>query len=258
MSDILVLKNGQRLKGQIVENYPGKTLKIITDDNAVSVYDYTDIKAIRKEKLNSSHPLFEQSYLIDKVVMKDSDVTIVGVIVEQMLGTSVCIELEKGLQETIALNKILSYSKEKNKNYYPVVEIVLQAGEVQYDGKLIKYKTITPVNNLFIINKEHVSDVVKVGEEVVLYANFISPNAGLSITKSERIEENASFLGMGNKKNFYDVFSYEDFVKSLVPYTRTEPSEFKTVKITFKADSKGYYIIKTTDQEGFIVLKAEM
>jgi hypothetical protein len=47
--DVIYLKNGSIIKGMIIENMPGATVKLQTADGNLFVYNYTDIEKFGKE-----------------------------------------------------------------------------------------------------------------------------------------------------------------------------------------------------------------
>ncbi len=49
--DVVYLKNGSIIKGEIIEQVPNKTMTIQTMDGSVFVYPFNDIKKITKEKI---------------------------------------------------------------------------------------------------------------------------------------------------------------------------------------------------------------
>jgi len=51
--DVVYLKNGSVIKGDIIEQIPNKSIKIETADGNIFVYDFSDIEKITKEKNTS-------------------------------------------------------------------------------------------------------------------------------------------------------------------------------------------------------------
>jgi hypothetical protein len=51
--DVVYLKNGSVIKGEIIEQIPNKSIKIQTSDGNVFVYDLSDIEKIAKEKVSA-------------------------------------------------------------------------------------------------------------------------------------------------------------------------------------------------------------
>lgn len=48
MEDVVYLKNGSIIRGMIIEQVPGKSLKIQTRDGSVFVYEMADIERMSK------------------------------------------------------------------------------------------------------------------------------------------------------------------------------------------------------------------
>ena len=53
MKDVVYLKNGGIVKGTIIEQTPGQSLKIQTNDGSVFVYNMSDIEKIAKEQVST-------------------------------------------------------------------------------------------------------------------------------------------------------------------------------------------------------------
>lgn len=56
MKDVVYLKNGGVVKGTIIEQTPGQSLKIQTSDGSVFVYNMSDIEKIGKEQVTTPTP----------------------------------------------------------------------------------------------------------------------------------------------------------------------------------------------------------
>lgn len=53
--DVVYLKNGSIIKGIIIEEVPGKTLKIQTTDGSVFVYNFDDVEKMTKELIQQNY-----------------------------------------------------------------------------------------------------------------------------------------------------------------------------------------------------------
>lgn len=59
--DIIYLKNGSIIKGEITEDIPGETMKIRTAGGNTFVYKYADIEKTAKERIQSAAPTTESA-----------------------------------------------------------------------------------------------------------------------------------------------------------------------------------------------------
>ena len=50
LQDVVYLKNGSIIRGDIIEMVPGETVKIMTADGSVFVHDYADVERFSKER----------------------------------------------------------------------------------------------------------------------------------------------------------------------------------------------------------------
>lgn len=85
--DVVELCSGNVLEGQIIEQLPGKQVRLLGNDGIVEVIDLKQIAVQKKKKLNPNQPLSEQSPLLEIVCTKQGK-KITGVIVEQTYNRS--------------------------------------------------------------------------------------------------------------------------------------------------------------------------
>lgn len=257
LNDVVILKDKRRFVGQILENHPGEIIKMATNKDIVEVFNYSEINALCKEKLNNDQSIWEQSFLIDELSLKDSTEKIKGIIIEQILEKEVCLEKRDGSKCRIAISNILIYEKKNNLEYQPKEDVILQKGELKLNEKLLQFQEIPVINNLVIIDQENPSGVINTDEDVVIYANLEDTQTLITIFKARTQYEKTGFLGLGKKEKHYEIFSYEDILKKGIPFTKYGPTDLGTTKIVFKVKEKGFYVVYIKGYEGFIVLKTE-
>ena len=66
LQDVVYLKNGSIIRGDIIEMVPGETIKIMTSDGSVFVHDYADVQKFTKEQSVSSTNLKNNTYSVEK------------------------------------------------------------------------------------------------------------------------------------------------------------------------------------------------
>ena len=64
LQDVVYLKNGSIIRGDIIEMVPGETVKIITSDGSVFVHDYADVQKFTKEQPVST--INKNAYSVEK------------------------------------------------------------------------------------------------------------------------------------------------------------------------------------------------
>ncbi len=78
--DVIELKNGNIIKGVVVENIPNKTIKIEKNDKSIIIYKYDEVKKITTEKIEYKE---DPSYL--KRQVQGTAVAVVGVVLAILL-----------------------------------------------------------------------------------------------------------------------------------------------------------------------------
>ncbi len=95
--DVVVLKNGTRLAGKILEQSPDKWVKIKVDSIPGQTYNYNAIEKIGKETVRPDDDIFKAYGIFEVVNLKNGD-AIKGIIVEQFIGESIKIKTpDKGI-----------------------------------------------------------------------------------------------------------------------------------------------------------------
>ena len=64
LQDVVYLKNGSIIRGDIIEMVPGETIKIMTSDGSVFVHDYADVQKFTKEQPVST--INKNAYSVDE------------------------------------------------------------------------------------------------------------------------------------------------------------------------------------------------
>ena len=64
LQDVVYLKNGSIIRGDIIEMVPGETIKIMTSDGSVFVHDYADVQKFTKEQPVST--INKNAYSVEK------------------------------------------------------------------------------------------------------------------------------------------------------------------------------------------------
>ena len=70
VKEIVVLDDGTEITGQIIEQFPGRNLKILTDDEEVLSFKFSQVQQIRTEKLSDKLDLWSQIQFLDQIQVK--------------------------------------------------------------------------------------------------------------------------------------------------------------------------------------------
>ena len=139
-------KNGQTFEGQ----YAGETkstTSLYLNNGVKQTMNKNDVIKYTYRTINSSQGIFEQSELLD-VVRTANLGTISGIIIEQNYTSNknvdnyVLIQQESGTIQSLRMSDISSISKERNKKYSPLYDIIIHAGEVYINGNSVSCDTI--------------------------------------------------------------------------------------------------------------------
>ena len=140
---IYKLENGQKYEGQYVEEVPGKTLSLYQDNGVVEVFETDKVVKYSMRKINSNQDLFEQSELLDIILLKNNSM-LKGIIVEHNFndkaasGNYLLLQKESGEIQSIDFSDIEEYRKEVNPKFKPLFDILLREGELVVDRQQTK------------------------------------------------------------------------------------------------------------------------
>ena len=251
LKEILVLTDNTKVTGQIIEQFPGKDLKIVTDKGEVLSFKFSQVKQIKTEKFNEKLDLWSQVQLLDKIEVKNENTELIGFISSRTLGKEVVFEFENGEKQTIPQNQIISYSKIPNDKYVAVYDKVLKEGEILLDGEPAYFVQLKTVDQYLVLGNI-VSLQKQVGESICLEANL--DNAETPITLVKAHIENVTVPNEKKKREIpWPVITYQDLVQSHVAINR-EITPLGNVKVTFEVKEVGDYVLYIQGKNEYIVI----
>lgn len=251
LKEVLVLKDGTEIEGQITEQFPGKDLKITTEKGEILSFKFTQIKKIITKKLNDRFDLWSQIQLLDKIQLKKDNSFLEGFISSRTLSKELVIEFEDGSNRIISMNDILSYSKIPNTKYIAAYDKALKEGEILLNGKAAYFAKLE-VNNQFLILGDIVSAQLPVGESVVIEANLVNNDSSIVLVKAHD-ESITKQIGKKNVTLLAPVITYQDLFQSNLPFKREE-TPLGNIKISFKLEEEGDYVLYIQGIEGYIII----
>lgn len=251
LKEILVLTDNTKITGQIIEQFPGKDLKIVTDNGEVLSFKFSQVKQIKTERINEQLGLWSQIQLLDRIEVADYSSELTGFISSRILGVEFIFEFENGEKQTIPQDKVISYSKIPNDKYVPVYDKVLKKGEVLLDGGPAYFVQLKNVNQYLVLG-DIVSIQKQVGETVCMEANLENPETPITLVKAH--EENVVFSNEKRKREVScPVITYQDLVQSHVAINR-EVTPLGNVKVTFDVKEIGDYVLYIQGRNEYIVI----
>lgn len=251
LKEILVLKDDSKVEGQIIEQFPGKDLKIETDNGDVLSYKFSQIKSIQTEKLNEKMNLWSQIPLLDIIRLKDETTELVGFISSRTLGKELIFESEDGHKRNIQQNQIISYAKRPNDKYVEVYDKFLNEGEILLNGKPAYFTSLQSQGENLLLG-EVVSAQLAVGDTVCIEAKFKDPNTPVALVKAH-MEDIPKKDGKKKERIQWPVITYQDLVQSHVAVSR-ETTPLGNVKVLFTVNEVGDYVLYVQGRTDYIVI----
>lgn len=247
LKEIVILKDGSKVEGQIIEQISGISLNLLTDKGEILSYKNNQIEQISTTRLNDKYDLWIQIQLLDRIKIKGERSYVEGFISSRVLGKELVIEFEDGSKRTVALNKIASYAKVPNPEYVAMYDTKLQKGEILLNGESAYFDVLKPQGQ-FLLLSEMVSAQMSIGDIVCVEANLANPDVTISLAKAHY--EN---IGTEKKPNYWPVITYQDLVQSHVAIDK-EITPLGNTKISFVLNEIGDYVLYIQGKEGYIVI----
>lgn len=252
ITDIIEMTSGQRLVGQIIEQIPGKYIRLMGEGGMVEVVEQRQVCVQKKSKLNPNQSLFEQSPWLDVIRTKQGEET-KGMIVEQYYGKDagdgyLRIEMENG--ERIEKNSldVVEIRKVLNPAYCPLDDILVKDGELWVNRCLLEKAVIDQEEGVMIVNKQSVP--------LILHIDSIHGKLVVE-QKNDKESKNAILLKLFQakvkKKGTCDVFTYEDLLTRGELSVETTISVNNTLKSVYAVDAGNYILYRPQTKEGFYI-----
>lgn len=251
IEDVLVLQNGTQYVGQIMEQYPGKNMKIQTNENNIVTVNMAQIARIESNPYNLKLDLFQQTPLLDKIYVRGQNMPIVGFITKRVTNKDLTIQKQNGETKVFPLKQIVKYQKVPNNNYVAICDRELAEGEILLNGKSAWFAPLEMVGS-YIILGEDVSAQVAVGDTITIEAKFSNVTNSVSMVKAYR-KNIAESDKKAKEAVMRDVFTYQDLVERSLPFSRTI-SPLGNTKIQFRVERPGDYALSVQGKKGYIVI----
>ena len=222
LTDVVETRAGQTYEGQLVEQQPGQSVRVLTADGVVQVVNARDIASRKRKAANAGQDIFEQTPFLDVVVTADQEYQ--GIVTVQNYGTAkepayLCLLEKTGLERRIPVKTIKEMRNVENSQYRPIKKLHIGASEYylcQQKAKTIPVTKDTK-NNLLIVSQEDIAD------HLVLSAVAINRRL---VVEMQNVAENQSviLLPIGVKakgKELLTAFTYEELVTAAIPEVST-------------------------------------
>lgn len=251
LKEVLILNDNSKVIGQIIEQFPGKDLKIATEKGEVLSYKFSQVKQIKTEKLTEKLDLWSQILLLDKITVKGEASELVGFISSRTLGKELVFEFEDGSERTIQQNKVTSYAKIPNNRYVAVYDKILNEGDVLLNGEPAYFVTLQSQNQYLLLG-EAVSAQLIVGETACIEAKIADTSTPITLVKAH-MENVIQQKGKKKAQIPWPVITFQDLVQSHIDITR-EITPLGNVKISFVVKEIGDYVLYIQGRNEYIVI----
>lgn len=160
---VLELRSGSVISGKVIENVPGKTLYVKTEQGNIQACNLSDILSNTKERKNARQSYLEQSQLLETAVLSDGR-AIEGVIVEQRYGnarksSSIVIVNADGERTVVENSRVASLNRRANPDYKPLYKLDIAEGEVFVNQARITQASCSKEKKRIRIEPTHVNTV---------------------------------------------------------------------------------------------------
>ena len=240
--------------GQIIKKIPGKLTVILNEDG---VMESIKTESIVKETVvpnNSNQTLFEQSILLDEVLMKDGR-TYSGIIVEYNYEdnpTYISIR-EKAMETTLRRDDVAEYRYSINPDYVEVRDIELEPGEICVNREKAEQVKLAEEDDQFLVDPEMKRVTLKYeGKDfnIVIEANFKDSKEAQNnyLIKTKKFKK---------KKTEYAAFTFRDIIESNITGTEPVTSVNNTTKISYAINAKGTYVFYNSGTKKAVVIEVQ-
>lgn len=240
--DEIELRSGENISGQIVEQVPGKFIRLLKDDGMIEVISLDKIATQKKVKLNKTQRLIEQVPYIEILYTKLGKV-VRGVLIEQNYGTKetegyVLLQQENDEIWKCYSSDITEIRKEKNEAYVPLNDIIVKQNEFYVNRKKVNMIDIDERDSFLMLALDEKPVVLKrdsIGGKLVLETYDDVSNRECILLR---------LVQMKVKGKMRSVFTYEDLVQHSIRPSHISVSTNHTLKLEYPVSIGEYVIYK--------------
>lgn len=202
IKDVVTLKQGERLTGQIVSQKISESLVLLLDNGLKREIKNSDILSIMSEKISDKHTLWNQTQLLDRIIFKNGGEA-VGFITSRVMGQNInMLSRHAHHSEQYPMKNILKFQKTPNPDYLP------------YTVDTVKVLTLNSRKAELVALEE------KDGAYVMcdtLFQNFIGETSNMTLTLSLKNIEHAKNIALYEYVELDVPFSLKPIFKKKEP-----------------------------------------
>lgn len=253
--DELVMANGNRFEGQVTDQIPGKEIKIIMDNGQVQSFNYKNIEQIISRPLNSKMSIWEQSVLLDEIVLASTGETVKGIIISRRFGKDYTLQQKNGLSKVVNAKDVKILRKQMNPEYKSATDRIMSEGEIIINGdaKNAYFFDLKTTETCVIIEEGKASMTIECGDTLIVETNIGNSAANITIAKAQpRQIEIINEKGKKEKKVAL-VATLFDLLQPKYNGDR-QLTPLGHIKYTLPIKESGDYILQIQGKQGFIVI----
>ena len=253
--DELVMTNGNRFEGQVTDQIPGKEIKIIMDNGQVQSFSYKNIEQIISRPLNPKMSIWEQSVLLDEVVVESTGETVKGIILSRSIGKDYTVIQKNGLSKVIGAKDVKILRKVINTEYKSATDRIMSEGEIviNNDAKNAYFFNLETTETCVILEEGKASMKMERGDTLIVETNIGNPAANITIAKAQaRQIERINEKGRKEKKEAL-VATLMDLLQPKYIGDR-QITPLGHIKYTLPINESGDYILQIQGKQGFIII----
>lgn len=186
--DIVTLNNGERYQGKILEQTRDGGILFGQDDGIKHSFTVKDIVSLSIKPVDSSIPVWKQSYFLDRLVLDNA--TVDGLIISRIIGNkTIKFMLKDGEEVSYEMNKIKGYRKVWNVDYVEYIPPVPDnASTITVNDEIASLIWADAIKDIICISTP-LSAVtnVKVGKPVKIVLHNYKSDSSLNIYKTKKI-----------------------------------------------------------------------
>lgn len=249
--------SGRELEGEIVEQIPGKQMKIRSLDGVTEVVNIAEIASVRKIKINDHQSLFEQVPLLETVRTKTGDFT--GVITEQNYGekASLTVEMHHGVSQTLNAADVLEFRRVRNNRYNPLEDVIINNGMVLLNRRETSFMDMEQEFGMVYTKDFDKAIVLKnaLSQKNLVVEMDDSPSKKELVMiraaeqKGEKRKEKDRIVSIG--------FTFENLAIYSIRPTIQEVTQNGTLRMTFPVNVKGWYVLYLPKEKKGILCNVE-
>ena len=153
--EVVTLKNGERIVGQILEQETAKGMTIKDVDGRLHRVNSNDVLSVLVEKISDKHNMWEQTPLLDRIVTADGTM-LEGLITSRILGQNVNLLMKFSSEpQQLRVENIKKYQKTRNKEFNKYV--VDTAKIVRLNDADVKLVALVKEKNMYVVKDENFS-----------------------------------------------------------------------------------------------------